>query len=257
MYKISGRYVDEENNTTNYYLVSSTGEKIKASVKYTTELASRGMISNAKVQIKRDGTILLRGNLVNLNRVPTIRKNVAGLKVVGESKIVGKIIKKDKVAGYVVESANGELSKLSYKKVIALTSGNYIGNASLAKNDKNDVIIKVDSANLDEYFMDAENKIFKKGSTDNKFRATMQNNGGIIDGEPFDRGDWLVCKYKGEIEIIRHKDFEDNYELLENESVAICDLHIDDIKLSIERFDTTVEDVSNDEIKSWLIYKHK
>ena len=87
------------------------------------------MISNAKVQIKRDGEILLRGNKINLHRVPSIKKEVEGLIVVGESKIIGKILKKNKIVGYVVESANKEISKLSYKKVISLAYGNLIGNA--------------------------------------------------------------------------------------------------------------------------------
>lgn len=257
MYKISGRYVDENNNTTNYYLIGDDGEKIKASIKYTTELASKGMISNAKVQIKRDGTILLRGNSVNLYRMPVIRKNQTGVRVVGESKIVGKIIKKDKIAGYVVRSAGGELSKLSYKKVITLASGNYIGNATLAKNKNQEVIIKVHSEELDEYFMDKDNKIFKKGSNDNKFRAVMQKSGGILDGEPFDRGDWLICKYRGQIEIVKYEEFMRDYHEVVGDKTAICDLYIDDISISIERYDTSTDVIEPDEIKSWLIYKHK
>lgn len=258
MYKIYGRYANEENKTTSYYLVSNKGEKVKASVKYTTELASRGMISNAKVQIKRDGEILLRGNKINLHRVPSIKKEVEGLIVVGESKIIGKILKKNKIVGYVVESANKEISKLSYKKVISLASGNFIGNASLVRNKDGNIIIEVaNNEELVEYFMDSENKIYKKDDYGVRFRADKQDNGGIIDGLPFNRGDWLLCSYYGAIKIIKGKDFDKEYTECEDVKTAICDLHIDDIKLNIERFDTSKEKVEPDSIKKWRIYMHK
>jgi hypothetical protein len=258
MYKIVGRFVGEEDKdkTLNYYLVNNSGDKMKASIKYTTDLASKGLISNAKVQIKRDGQVLLRGNLVNLSRLPVMSNSITGLKIVGDSKIVGKIIRKDKIAGYVVESAGGNLSKLSYKKVVTLTSGNYIGNAELTRNKNNEVIVNVKDKNLEEYYMDRENRIYKKGSSDVKFRAVKQSSGGIINGEPFDKGDYVLCGYKGKISIVKQKEFDSDYIEVDS-NFAICDLYIEDIELNIERFDTSIEKVLPSEIESWLVFKRK
>lgn len=254
MYKINGRFVDENNETKGYYLVSDNEEKLKASIKYTTELAGKGLVENAKVQSTRDGKLILRGKLLNLTKLPIIRGRVAGIKVVGESVFTGIIYKKNSVAGYVVRNAKGTKSRLSYKKVVDLVVGNYIGNAEANMDIHGKVSIKCDESTLDKYYMDKDNKIYKKGKAGVKMRAIKQSSGGIINGEPFDRGDYLVCGYLGEIEIYKTEEFERKF-IRSEEAVAICDLHIDDVDLQIERFDTSVEKVEPNEIKSWLIFE--
>ena len=254
MYKIYGRFVDEENKTKSYYLIGDNGEKLKASIKYVTDLAGRGLVDNAKTQSTKDGTSILRGKLVNLTKLPVIVGNIDGIKIVGDSKITGIIYKKRSIAGYVIINANGNKSRLSYKKVVDLVADNYIGNAEAIRGKNGEVLIKCNATDLDTYYMDSNNKIFKVGKDGVKVRAIQQKNGGIINDVPFNRGDWLVCSYLGEVKSVREDEFKLIYKQSKDE-VAICDLYLDKGSIKIKRFDTSEEDIEHSEIKSWLIFK--
>lgn len=254
MYKICGRFTDSDNTTNGYYLEGNSGERIKASIKYTTELASKGLIGNAKTQSTRDGRILLRGKLINLTKLPIIVGSIDGIKIIGDAMITGVIYKGYAIAGYVIENTNGKKSRLSYKKVIELVSNSSIGNATIVRNNEDEIIIKCDESSISKYYMDINNKIYKEGSSGVMVRAVQQSSGGIINYEPFNRNDWLICSYNGKVSIVSNKDFNTLYEQCDSK-VAICDLYLNSECIKICRFDTTEDEINSSDIKDWLIYR--
>lgn len=292
-YNVTGRYMDGQKILA-YHLVGADGSQACESKERVIYLIGKGIISNMRTQLGKDGSLIIRGKGINLNTLPVYdnnknkfrdnglsqaaqnsrvsidKSNVPNINQMGQYRIIKRIMHKNRCLGYEVQDYSNSVKRFSRDKVIELAIQKLISNAVANKITVNGKIgvtlrgVDCDLNRLPMLIADSNGNILDPMKNMDKLSirgASMKRSGVIKDNLrnktlQFRAGDIIVCDPSGNICVKTKMDINSKYTVATGETQAVCDDYLDNTaNYSLEVFGNTPIQLSTAIVKNWVILK--
>ena len=296
-YRVTGRYMNGS-SVEAYHLVGEDGSQMVANKERIIFLIGRGQIENMRLQ-SNGNELIIRGKGVNLNALPifdtskgnfrgnaasqaaiassnvTPKKN-SGINVMGQLRLVKRIMYKTNCLGYIVADVNGVEKKLNRKKVLELAMQKLISNAVVQRwipkgETQSQLILRgvgCDINSLPVVTVDQNGNMIDPNEIAKQeyvyMRAVRMKRGGIIHDNKknknmsFESGDYILCGINGTLKPIKSALAKDVFTIDGEGTSAICDEFLNNLSYyPVELFGGTAQSLSEAQVKRWPIVKVK
>lgn len=147
-YTIAGRYMDGT-KVKGYYLIDQYGNGTSLDKERVEEMALNKQITNCVAQRYKDGIVMKGINNTKLSQLPVVdvsktkelRAEVKDSNArIGVFAIIGRIVDKKFIRGYILRDSNNSRYKIDRQKVIELAMSGKISNARVQMNNGEPVL---------------------------------------------------------------------------------------------------------------------
>lgn len=314
-FNVIGRYMDGS-KVVGYQLAGQDGSQLQVNVERAIFMIGRREIQNMRIQYVND-MFVPRGKGVNLQKLPVfdVKKQQFRRKgdqqttgnihsnqnidrdynALGQQKIVARILKDNKVEGYVVQDFSGQIKKLPKSEVIRLASNRIISNAKVLKTNPYSGLTLEQAKTKPEFNVKEWEYIQKWGyitilqgvgiqleklpswiilsngnivnvqdrtnALKTQFRAFRVPRGGTVynvntkEHKQFKGGDYIAFLSNGELDVITQEQFNGNFKI-KRSPIQDCDWCISRItNFEVEVFGSQRQRISPKQISTWPIYE--
>ena len=290
IYSVVGRYM-VGSTVTGYHLVGNDGSQLPVAKDRVIYMIGKGLVENLRVQ-SNGNELIIRGKGVNLNTLPIydeskqdFRATKASQKasdsavqpkkdsttnLMGQFKIIKRIMYKTTCLGYIVVDHSGQERKFSRDQVIKLAVQKLISNATVQRytnteKGETNLILRgagVDLTSLPVVLVDGQGRIIdtSKNASGIKMRATRMKRGGIIHDKvkgqmiPFETGDYLICGVKSILRPVKYYEMESKFKYVDPTETAVCDDYLYNLKdYPIEIYGALPREVDTEQVKRWVV----
>lgn len=295
-YRVTGRYMSGS-AVEAYHLVGEDGSQMRANKERIIYLIGRGQIENMRLQ-SNGSELIIRGKGINLNSLPifdtnknNFRDNPAsqavaatnvspkkdsGINVMGQMRLVKRIMYKTSCLGYIVADVNGVEKKIDRNRVIKLATQKLISNAVVQRwspkgSTQSQLILRgvgCDINQLPVVTVDQNGNLIDPNEIAKQeyiyTRAVRMKRGGIIHDTvknknlSFESGDYIICGINGTLRPIKSDVAKDILILDNSGNSAVCDEFLSNLeKYPVELFGGAVQSLKDTQVKKWPIVKVK